>query len=438
MAKMKNSWKRSRKSIWIFPLVFLAFFPETKLVCSLSPPNFNRSEVDKFLKEETEVADKILVGYDKRFIPIIPGVPLEVKLQVVVADVLKIANMEAEMIIFIRQTWYDYRLSWNGTRRLKIREHFLDKIWLPDVRIINLKEAKRFEGFGGVNMNIYPSGRVYFSQLVHVKTSCPKDLHRFPMDRQTCFLNFSSFAYGKTMLNFSASGKDVEVRHHRLPQFEWVEAKEIDEGVMSKFTVALTFQRRAGYYILQVYIPASFLVILSWLSFFMESSDIADRLALEITMILSTVFLLDGINDTVVHVSYAKASDWFVITSFGFIFVALLETMLVYRCSLWEDTKARKSRSTASALEKQLSIIFLKSEADENDNGNLKQQAVLTSEPEDITYRAEGDVTLKTTAQTSLSRKSCPPSRWIDKVCIILFPMMYLGFNIGYWYYYWP
>ena len=116
---------------------------------------------------------------------------------------------------------------------------------------------------------------------------------------------------------------------------------------MSKFTVALTFQRRAGYYILQVYIPASFLVILSWLSFFMEASNIADRLALEITMILSTVFLLDGINDSVVHVSYAKASDWFVITSFTFIFVALLETMLVYRLALWEETKAKKPlRST--------------------------------------------------------------------------------------------
>ena len=32
------------------------------------------------------------------------------------------------------------------------------------------------------------------------------------------------------MLNFSSSGKDVEVRQHQLPQFEFVEAKEIDEG----------------------------------------------------------------------------------------------------------------------------------------------------------------------------------------------------------------
>ena len=69
------------------------------------------------------------------------------------------------MIIFIRQTWYDYRLSWNGTKRIKVREHFLDNIWIPDVRIRNLKDIKRFPGLGGVNMNIHPDGRVYLSQL---------------------------------------------------------------------------------------------------------------------------------------------------------------------------------------------------------------------------------------------------------------------------------
>ena len=49
-------------------------------------------------------------------------------------------------------------------KRLKMREYFLDKIWLPDVRIINMKDAKRFQGFGEVNIHIHPDGKVYFSQ----------------------------------------------------------------------------------------------------------------------------------------------------------------------------------------------------------------------------------------------------------------------------------
>lgn len=34
---------------------------------------FRRSELEKFIREETQVADKILKGYDKRFVPTLPG-----------------------------------------------------------------------------------------------------------------------------------------------------------------------------------------------------------------------------------------------------------------------------------------------------------------------------------------------------------------------------
>ena len=61
-------------------------------------------------------------------------------------------------------------------------------------------------------------------------------------------------------------------------------------------------------------------------------------------MILSTVFLLDSINNGVAQVSYTKASDLFVIVSFAFIFFALLETMLVYRiCRLSEKESTKSS-----------------------------------------------------------------------------------------------
>ena len=94
-----------------------------------------------------------------------------------------------------------------------------------------------------------------------------------------------------------------------------------------------------------------FLVVLSWLTFFMKTSDISDRLALEITMILSIVFLHGGTNTSLPHVSYAKASDWFVIVSFAFIFIALLETIVVYRISLFSERKqVKRSKSVSVSL----------------------------------------------------------------------------------------
>jgi cytidylate kinase len=71
------------------------------------------------------------------------------------------------MLLYIRQIWFDHRLSWNSTEfhRIKVREHFLDKIWIPDIRMRNMKDMKRFHDFGGINMNIHSNGRIYFSQL---------------------------------------------------------------------------------------------------------------------------------------------------------------------------------------------------------------------------------------------------------------------------------
>ena len=113
----------------------------------------------------------------------------------------------------------------------------------------------------------------------------------------------------------------------------------------SKVSIAIRFKRRWGHYIIQIYVPSIFLVVLSWLAFFMESSDISDRLALEVTMILSTVFLLAGVNTSLPHVSYAKASDWFMIVSFAFVFMALLETMLVYRMTSWNTSSQSQNQS---------------------------------------------------------------------------------------------
>ena len=382
-------------------------------ICSLVPPlRSTWSETEEYLEEQSRVANDILDNYDLRFIPTRKGLPLDVRLKVVIADILKVDDMEAEMLIYIKQTWYDYRLSWNGTRRLKIREHFLDKIWEPDVRIINLKEAKRFEGLGGVNMNIYPSGRVYFSQMVLIKTICPMDLHSFPLDRQTCFLNFTSFAYSKDWLNYTTDGKHVVIKHTRLPQFDLIETREIEgESKGPGVTISLTFQRRFGYFMMSIYVPSAAIVMLSWLSFFMQPSNIADRLALEITMILTIVFLLDGINKSIIHVSYAKASDIFVIVSFCFIFLALFETMLVYRLFVLCQEKKTRNCSKCGTIGCY--------EAPPGNDGSMHD-----SEIEEL--------------KVERALKCCSVSwaLWIDKMCIILFPAVYLTFNIVYWNYY--
>ncbi|XP_028391982.1 gamma-aminobutyric acid receptor subunit gamma-2-like [Dendronephthya gigantea] len=404
---MRERWSLSR--VWRI-IIWLHFvFDVSEML--VPPDQAYQSEVQKYVNEQTRVADELLKNYDKRFIPAKPGFPLNVTLNLVISDILNIENMEAEMLVYIRQTWYDYRLAWNSTKTLKIREHFLDKIWLPDVRISNLKEAKRFEGFGGTNMNIHPDGKVYYSQLAWIKTSCPMDLHKFPMDQQTCFLNFSSFAYSKTLLNYTANdGKHVSVRRAKLSQFDLIGTKEF-EGNVPGVAISLTFQRRFGHYLMSIYIPSASVVVLSWLAFFMEPWNVADRLALQITMTLTIVFLLEGINKAITHVSYAKASDIFVIVSFGCVFLALLETMFVFRLSVLCRRKRDKNGSSTSSGCYQVQQTNDQAQSEEAQSENTKD-----------------DATIKCICTNS--------ANWIDKICLIIFPTSYFTFNIVYWKYY--
>ena len=73
----------------------------------------------------------------------------------------------------------------------------------------------------------------------------------------------------------------------------------------------------------------------------------------------------------------------------------------------------------------------------ENEEAKFKQQAILRAEPGEEMYMThkESDITINTSENTPLC---CQISRWIDKVSVVLFPMLFIGFNVGYWQHYLP
>ncbi len=54
------------------------------------------------------------------------------------------------------------------------------------------------------------------------------------------------------------------------------------------------------------------------------------RVGLGITTLLTIMFLLGSVNTALPRVSYAKAIDWYLIVSFLFVFLVLVECILVY------------------------------------------------------------------------------------------------------------
>lgn len=106
-------------------------------------------------------------------------------------------------------------------------------------------------------------------------------------------------------------------------------------------TAKFSFERRVGYYLIQVYFPDIFVVILSWIVFWMEKDDMGNRMALGITTILTIMFLLGSLNGNLPKVSYPKALDWYLLVSFSFVFLSLIESTVVFLFAV-KATKSEK------------------------------------------------------------------------------------------------
>lgn len=100
-------------------------------------------------------------------------------------------------------------------------------------------------------------------------------------------------------------------------------------GEYSCIVVELMFRREFSYYLIQIYIPCCMLVIVSWVSFWLDPNAIPARVSLGVTTLLTMATQISGINASLPPVSYTKAIDVWTGCCLTFVFGALLEFALV-------------------------------------------------------------------------------------------------------------
>lgn len=97
------------------------------------------------------------------------------------------------------------------------------------------------------------------------------------------------------------------------------------QGDFSVLEVKFNMERHAGYFLIQVYLPCGLIVVLSWVSFWINREATSDRVGLGITAVLTlSTISLDSRTD-LPKVHYATALDWFLIMSFAYCMATLLE-----------------------------------------------------------------------------------------------------------------
>ena len=84
-------------------------------------------------------------------------------------------------------------------------------------------------------------------------------------------------------------------------------------------------ERPLGYFLWEVYMPATFIVVIAFSSFWLDRSATPARVSLGVTTVLTITTLLSSANGNLPHTAYPKAIGVFLAGCFFFTFLAFLE-----------------------------------------------------------------------------------------------------------------
>ncbi|KAA8594439.1 hypothetical protein FQN60_011574 [Etheostoma spectabile] len=255
----------------------------------------------------SNILNRLMASYDARIRPNFQGIPVESRVN-----------------IFINSFGSIQETTMNDA--LTIDPNMFQCLWKPDLFFANEKNANFHDVTqDNILLFIFRNGDVLISMRLSVTLSCPLDLKLFPMDTQLCKMQMESFGY--------------TTRYYTCIE------------------VIFKLRRQVGFYLMGVYAPTLLIVVLSWLSFWINPDASAARVPLGILSVLSLSSESMLLATELPKVSYVKAIDIWLITCLLYGFSSLVEYAVVQVMlnspRLIEEEKAKMATKEKALQEKE-------------------------------------------------------------------------------------
>uniref|UniRef100_A0A5S6Q917 Ig-like domain-containing protein n=1 Tax=Trichuris muris TaxID=70415 RepID=A0A5S6Q917_TRIMR len=388
-------------------------------------------------------------------------------------------KMEFKAQFKFQQEWFDSRLKFHDGYFGKDKFIHLSSdqiVWVPDTFVPNEKSgAYHLLDQPNQYLKIRSDGKVIYNKRLTMTLACVMHLARYPMDEQTCFLDFVSYAYTTADILYEWSNPPLHFEKYAFSGLSNFEVKEYRNssctsqtatGNYSCLRVELKLRRLFSFFMLQVYVPSSLLVAVSWVSYWIDWRAAAGRVPLSIITLLTMITHSHAINANLPPVSYAKALDVWVGGCVMFIFVSLIEYAFVNYAGLREQCQVAEMKTNVDQSQfaiPQWTGLSAPTYADQGDGSELhskrrrrkqKSNAPVRPPASSCTVVDEecgGSVTELVSSIKEKRRKRLLfrlfslrclerlPSRAdrIDNVSRYLLPFLFCSFNIVYWSVYW-
>eukprot|EP00063_Salmo_salar_P090791 XP_014065626.1 PREDICTED: gamma-aminobutyric acid receptor subunit rho-1-like isoform X3 [Salmo salar] len=251
-----------------------------------------------------------------------PPIPVGVDVQVESLDTISEVDMDFTMTLYLRHYWKDERLSFPSTNNqsMTFDSRLAKKIWVPDMFFVHSKRSFIHDTTtDNVMLRVHPDGNVLYSLRITVTAMCNMDLSRFPLDTQTCSLEIESYAYtDDDLMLYWKKGNESLNTDERISLSQFLIQKfhtttklafYSSTGWYNRLYIHFTLRRHVFFFLLQTYFPATLMVMLSWVSFWIDRRAVPARVPLGITTVLTMSTIITGVNASMPRVSYIKAVD---------------------------------------------------------------------------------------------------------------------------------
>ncbi|KAI1694210.1 neurotransmitter-gated ion-channel ligand binding domain-containing protein [Ditylenchus destructor] len=294
-------------------------------------------------KNVSKILDALIASHDRRIRPNYGGAPTEVNVSLLVITISAVSevSMDYTIDLYIRQFWRDPRLAFDTLTNdeavdssLTVGIDMVKSIWVPDTFFPNEKKSFFHETTSHNSfLRIDNHGNVIRSIRLTVTANCPMNLHTFPLDVQVCALEVESYGYSTNDIvyrwhhtNPVTIDENVHLAHFTIgDHFHMERVISLSTGNYSRLSAYFTFKRNIGFYLIQIYFPSSLIVVISWVSFFLNREATQARVTIGVTTVLTQTTLMTSTNASLPKVSYVKSLDIFLGVCFFIVFASLLE-----------------------------------------------------------------------------------------------------------------
>ncbi|XP_069108504.1 neuronal acetylcholine receptor subunit alpha-2-like [Argopecten irradians] len=216
---------------------------------------------------------------------------------------------------FFTMYWTDSRLTWTPSSNDNISFIYAneDIIWKPELVIDNSITQIAVISDPNLLFRVDYNGHVKWEPPGIYDTHCEVDITWFPFDRQSCYIEMTSWGYSIDVVNLSHHKTNINLEDYKI-NGEWIiESTSLDwheltnDGVKySQLSFVVHLARRPTYYFMNMIFPVVLISFLTTIVFILPVES-GERISFSITVLLSLALLLTLISDnmptTSVHTS---------------------------------------------------------------------------------------------------------------------------------------